>query len=249
MAIIKQVSILAPMIKKWMREDYDNELKRTRPSPSKAGYCALKVFRQFSRDEKTDMDETGLWNVWKGSTLHDGIAQMIARRGNECMTGIKQNLPIEFVTPCGNKVKGELDLTATLSPHTINDEPYVIDWKFPTARGFSKTKADGMPHQHYVDQILIYCYAMNIKHAILMYFGEFSQSLEFEIDYDPKRVDYILGKLDDIFRAYELEKTTSDDALDESEDADMFPKDNIPEAGWECKYCQYKAECKDKGII
>lgn len=234
----KKTSIISDMIKEWQVKDYAEEEKRTRPSPSKAGYCALKVYRQFKRNDKTDMDTKGLWNVWKGKALHNEIARLIEKHTRsdkytyEDLSQVSQNLKVRFVTPHGNEITGELDLVAN-----INGIPYIVDWKFPNAAAFKWRKKLNAPQQHYIDQLLIYSYAINNPNIILMYFGEFGESLEFVIKYDQARVDYLLSKFDAIFESANESRLLEKKFL------------KIPEENWECSYCQYKDECLKGGII
>lgn len=228
--MIEKTSILSPKIGEYLALDYAEEAARTKPSPSKAGYCALKAFRQYTRNEKTEMDERGLYNVWKGRTLHEGISKLIATHGHDIMEHIEQNKKVEFEIPSGKKLSGEADLVCT-----IEDVEYVVDWKFPNSRSFMWTKKNGQPQAHYVDQLMIYMHALQIDDALLIYCGEGNEFLEFHITYDSSRVWEILMKFDDI--------------MHHKDEKEIIQRHNVPEESWECGYCQYEKECKEKEII
>ncbi len=127
----------------------------------------------------------------------------------------------EVRTPPDDLIHGRTDAIVTL-----NEKPYIVEFKSSAGYKFTKLKE---PRQDHVDQTQLYMHYFNIPRAILLYENKNTQHLkEFELEYDEERVEDLIKGFE--FLRGQIEK-------------DIIPEIPADIPKWRCRYCEYRTEC------
>lgn len=181
-----------------------------------AGRCPRSTFFKFKNVPRKEMEARILRMFDHGDYIHQLIMKPLLSIREIRVVASEVNIPPQ-------------ELITGRSDAIISDgkELYVLDIKSMNSMIF---KGLEQPKEENIDQIQLYLHYFKVPKGILLYVNKDTQELkEFSVNYDKRRVNYLLKDLQDL-------KTKID--------SNIIP-DRIPiyPKGWQCQYCQFKETC------
>ncbi len=189
---------------------------------SAAGQCLRKTYYRHVLGPREQSDSYP--NFWRGNMVEDLIAR--ALRAEYGYRHVRNSIPIQVAID-DFEIKGETDLVLMGANGEIEK---LFEIKSTAERGF--TYREDKPSKHHVYQVHSYMKGLGLDSCEIIYVSvpELREAHHI-VDFNPRSWAAIVRRMRELHHCTMREE----------------PPPAKPFAGWECDYCEYRAECKGEG--